>query len=456
MSSNLLVKIAVPVVLCIVLVLVFSRCSAEAPETWSAAPAEGGEGLSREAAEAIGLEADTEDDTVRTLIVNVREANDRLATLEDANRRLRDENSALREMRETIVEEVSGKVDELGSSLRREAEAERAAARNEVVGVADRLERLVRGGPRERRDGGPPGFVAPPTAEDRLVWMESLGQEGEGGDLLPWKRGAQAVATLDGREEEVQPPRPVWTVPKNSTLVGATAFTALIGRVPIGEEARVTDPYAFKLRIGRDNLAANGHEIPQVSHAVASGQAIGDWTLGCVSGDVTSLTFVFVDGRIVTIPRAGDVASGGSTRGARLGTLSDDHGNPCVGGRRVTNAASYLVQSVGALTLGAAADGISAAETTTVAGQGAAGGAATVVDGDIGTYAAGKGLAGAAREVARWVLDRQAQEYDVVYVAPGARVAVHVEEELRIDYDPAGRLVNHEDPSFAGGFRALD
>ncbi|MYE82161.1 MAG: hypothetical protein F4X36_10050, partial [Gammaproteobacteria bacterium] len=35
-------------------------------------------------------------------------------------------------------------------------------------------------------------------------------------------------------------------------------------------------------------------------------------------------------------------------------------------------------------------------------------------------------------------------------------VAVHVDEELRIDYDPAGRLVRHEDAATAGRHRALD
>jgi len=455
MSSNLIVKLAVPAALLVVVVLAVGRCTRDDPETWTAPPPMGGDALSPEAAEAIGMEADTETDVVRTLIVNVREQSDRLAAMEEANRLLREDNARLRDMRQGIVDEVSGTVAELGEDLRREARADRDAARDEVAGVAGRLERLFQGGGRSRRDGTAPGFMGRGADEDRLVWTDALGEGGDGASLVPWQRGAQAVAALEG-EEEVAPPRPVYTVPKNSTLVGATAFTALIGRVPVGEEARVTDPYGFKLRIGRDNLAANGHEIPQIAYAVVSGQAIGDWTLGCVSGDVTSMTFVFVDGRIVTIPRAGDVAAGGTTRGARLGTLSDDYGNPCVGGRRVTNAASYLAQSLGALTLGAAAEGAAAAETTTVAGAPAGGGAATVVDGDIGSYAAGRGLAGAAREVARWVLERQAQEYDVVYVPPGARVAVHVEEELRIDYDPTGRLVNHEDPALAGGFRALD
>ena len=261
--------------------------------------------------------------------------------------------------------------------------------------------------------------------------------------------------TGDKAEAAPAPVRPVYTIPKNATLVGARAFTALIGRVPVGEDARVTDPYFFKVLLARDNLAANGHEIPELAYAVASGEAIGDWTLGCVAGDVTSLTFVFADGRIVTVPEARDVSDGGAgTRPVRLGGLSDDHGNPCVAGERITNAAAHLGQSAAVLTLGAAAEGLAAAQTTTVVGG--VGGTHTVVDGDLGRYVAGSGLAGAAREVARWLRERQAQSYDAVYVPPGARVAVHVDEALRIDYDPGGRLVRHEDLALGGRHRALD
>ena len=52
----------------------------------------------------------------------------------------------------------------------------------------------------------------------------------------------------------------VFHAAENATLAGATAMTALIGRVPI--DGRVTDPMQFKAVIGRDNLAANGFELP--------------------------------------------------------------------------------------------------------------------------------------------------------------------------------------------------
>ena len=39
-------------------------------------------------------------------------------------------------------------------------------------------------------------------------------------------------------------------------------MTALLGRVPI--DGKVTDPYPFKVLIGKDNLTANGIQLPDV------------------------------------------------------------------------------------------------------------------------------------------------------------------------------------------------
>ena len=452
MNPNLLVKVAVGVVLAVVVMLMVVRCSRDDAASVSGPPVVGGEALAPETAAALGIEGDTPDDTVRTLIASVRETNVRLARIESANVALRDDNARLRDMRASVVAEVKRDLVDEAARLREENRGVVADARDEVSGLKAEIERLVR---------DTPLAGAVPAARDApagTVWLPPLEAEAAGAGLLPWGGGPAGAIPIgkDAEREAAPPARPVHTIPKNATLVGARAFTALIGRVPVGEDARVTDPYFFKLLIGRDNLAANGHEIPELAYAVASGEAIGDWTLGCVSGDVTSLTFVFADGRIVTVPEPRDVATGsGGTRAVRLGGLSDDFGNPCVAGERITNAASYLGQGAAALTLGAAAEGLAAAQTRTYAG-GIAGTATTVVDGDLGRYAAGHGLSGAAQEVARWLRARQAQEYDAVYVPPGARVAVHVDEELRIDYDPAGRRVDHEEADIAGRHRALD
>ena len=90
--------------------------------------------------------------------------------------------------------------------------------------------------------------------------------------------------------------KPVYTVPRNATLIGSTAMTALVGRVPV--QGQVRDPMPFKVITGADNLAANGLTVPGVQGMVWSGTAIGDWTLSCVTGRLDSVTFVFADGTV--------------------------------------------------------------------------------------------------------------------------------------------------------------
>ncbi len=128
--------------------------------------------------------------------------------------------------------------------------------------------------------------------------------------------------------------RPVYTLPENTTLVGSQAMTALLGRVPVND--KVTDPYPFKILIGKDNLTANGIELPEVEGAIVSGIATGDWTLSCVRGNVTSLTFVFADGTVRTVPKSDNRTNSShhvqDNNGGSIGWLSDDSGIPCISG----------------------------------------------------------------------------------------------------------------------------
>ncbi|WP_242687801.1 TIGR03752 family integrating conjugative element protein [Photorhabdus stackebrandtii] len=126
--------------------------------------------------------------------------------------------------------------------------------------------------------------------------------------------------------------RPIYTLLENTTLVGSQAMTALLGRVPVND--KVTDPYPFKVLMGKDNLTANGIELPDVEGAIVSGTATGDWTLSCVRGNVTSLTFVFADGTVRTVPKSDNRTNGGQhiqdNNAGNIGWLSDDNGIPCL------------------------------------------------------------------------------------------------------------------------------
>ena len=97
-------------------------------------------------------------------------------------------------------------------------------------------------------------------------------------------------------------------------------MTALIGRIPV--KGRVQDPMPFKVIVGADNLAANGITIPGVAGMVASGVALGDWTLSCATGDITSMSFVFQDGTIRTVSAGDPGADEGNAAPARIASAS--------------------------------------------------------------------------------------------------------------------------------------
>ncbi|MCY1534018.1 integrating conjugative element protein [compost metagenome] len=236
----------------------------------------------------------------------------------------------------------------------------------------------------------------------------------------------------------------VYTVPTNSTLMGSIAMTALIGRVPI--DGTVNDPYPFKVLIGRDNLTANGIDIPDVAGAVVSGTASGDWTLSCVRGQIRSVTFVFEDGTIRTLPKDDERdgnrqnSSGNHTQDG-LGWISDPHGIPCVSGERRSNAQQYLGTQALITAAGAGVASLIDADSGQVS--------YVSPDGSVGTVgiganeAMGRILAGGVQDMSAWVNKLYGQAFAAVYVKPGAQVAVHLEQPLTLDYDPAGRRVDH-------------
>ena len=215
-------------------------------------------------------------------------------------------------------------------------------------------------------------------------------------------------------------------------------MTALVGRVPT--QGQVRDPMPFKVITGAVNLAANGLTVPGVQGMVWSGKAIGDWTLSCVTGRLDSVTFVFNDGTIKTISSDDRSGQSGSSNRA-LGWISDRQGIPCISGERKTNAAAFLTQRIGVMSIQAAADAAAAAETTTVVSE--SGAAINNVTGDVGDYVLGRTIAGGSEEIAKWLLERQSQSFDAVFVPSGTRIAIHVDVELPIDFDHKGRKLDY-------------
>lgn len=261
--------------------------------------------------------------------------------------------------------------------------------------------------------------------------------------------GANGPATRAADAAARSEPVPYFTIPENATLAGVVSMTSLIGRVPI--DGRVTDPMQWKAVVGRDNLAANGFELPDdLAGVIVTGIAIGDMALSCTEGKVRSLTFVFNDGTINTVStrrgagaqnRSSNTPAVGSSSGD-LGFISDLHGNPCIAGKFVTNAPAYLTDIVGMKTLEVAGQAYADAQRT-VTQSGVMGTTSSAITGSMGSYVLGQAVSGASDEVSKWLLSRLKSSFDAVVSPSGQRLVVHLDTEVRIDKNPQGRRLVH-------------
>ena len=401
-------------------------------------------------------DADSPAETIKTLTARVAEVANQMKTLRTENDQLQQRN---REVEEAVTARVKR---ELAEQRVREDEASASVLSGltqRIDQLAGRIQSAGTGDMGANSSGAtttpgadiPVGLGLPGTSGPTMavIWTEPLdrvpqNEQGPGGirglarrteSLLQKDAGARAEASASKAAPAAKTdngPRPVYTLPRNATLIGSTAMTALVGRIPV--KGKVQDAMPFKLLVGADNLAANGITIPGVEGMVWSGTAVGDWTLSCITGRLTSVTFVFQDGTIRTISS--------DDQAQQLGWISDERGIPCITGERITNAASFLSQRIGVTALQAGADAAAQAETTTTV-SGTTGTGTTTVTGDVGSYVLGKTVAGGAAEIRKWLDERLEQSFDAVFVRPGIRLAVHVDKQLDIDHDPKGRKITH-------------
>jgi integrating conjugative element protein (TIGR03752 family) len=272
--------------------------------------------------------------------------------------------------------------------------------------------------------------------------IDSTVNDGKGNDQGRFSGLLSPSKRLINNKESTQKPQkkksviePMYTLAKDAVLTDAIAMTALIGRIPIN--GKTPDPYPVKLFIGRENLLANGHDLPEIEGMIFSGLAIGDWNLSCVSARLYSASYIFTDGTIVNH----------STTGDPLGYISDPAGIPCVSGQFVTNAPQFLLKRAGLAGLGVAGAAYAEAQqqkqTSSLTGN-----TTRTVLGDIDKLVAGEMVQSVTDEVTQWLLERQKQSFDAVVVNPGVAVAVHLDKELVIDHNNQARKVryggNHE------------
>lgn len=245
-------------------------------------------------------------------------------------------------------------------------------------------------------------------------------------------------------QENPQKPEPRYTIPINSTLYDSISFTGLIGRIPINGVVR--DPYPFKVIIGHQNFAANGINIPDIQGIVVGGYAVGDLGMGCVRGNVTSLTFVFPDGRTYTQQATSNAStSANSSAGdgeSSLGYLSTPIGNPCINGKYYGNAPEFLMGTMGLGFAQGAANAYSQTQLTN--STNVFGGTTSTVTGVPWKFVAGQAGANGMSAAAQWWAQREQDSFDAIFVPSNQAVVVNITKEIPIDYNVNNRKVFYD------------
>lgn len=416
---------------------------------------------------ALNIDGDSPKETIRTLVAHVKSQNEKTKEVIELNRQLVRENqdtdkkiekkvkqralqlkNEISQQSNNLLSSLTGRMNELSNKVNTQA-ASTANLENAMSNQGDIPVGLGFDGFTDDS-----GWVMPldlPKPDD--MGLIKLNRPENSSDALFNDLSDPAVQVV----AEVK--KIAWyTVPENATLMGSTAMTGMIGRIPIG--GRVIDPYPFKIIVSSYNLATNGHHIPGLNGMIFSGVATGDLMLSCISARLYSVTYTFDDGTILTqretqgMNTSGQQGQGSGVQRRGLGWLSDEWGNPCIKGELITNAPTYLATQFGL----SAAEGYARAsaqnETTSVVTS--SGAIVESTTGDATKRAGGEAVADGFASVSEWLSARQQDSFDAVFVPSGTKVAVHIETQLEIDYAPNGRKLAYEHQNRQGYTRQLD
>lgn len=483
MKSNIVIKAFAVVIVVILLVVVMKgrkekQVTVQAPgqttelaglSSIESGPAQPDNGLAIDPLEEgfleeeYGVDVDSPLETMRTLTNETRAVREDSVKLQEENKRMKQEIDKLLKMEESLNKRVNNRfsnAEKQTEQKQRELEHTQGLTRGLISQLENRLEELQQGGNEKggskSANGYDIGNAGIPSGLgydengmqvdfDQVVWTNPIDANVDPRDptkislpdfsaaveenLPALAKGPTNTKKQTKEERSVK----AYTIPINGTLIGSVSMTAMLGRIPLN--GQVIDPYPFKVMVGEENLSSNGIHIPGVTGIKMSGIAKGDWTLSCVSGEITSMTFTFQDGAIVTFPEPGTKTTD------PIAWFSDKNGIPCITGKRITNAPSYLTSRVALTTAATYANAEAASQFTTQTNN--SGGLTSGLTGDSEIVAKNTAISEGLNEVTDWLDKRQGNSFDAIYVPPGTELAIHISEELKIDYDPEGRKVNH-------------
>lgn len=282
---------------------------------------------------------------------------------------------------------------------------------------------------------------APELVDKGKVVIENLGNKLASLTQSTKKTVGDGIDKVSQEVEKI----PVFTLPVNTTLFGAKLSGRLLGRVP--KQGNLTAVYGFTVVVPGKSVMANGHSLPEVSHALMSGWAEGDLGLVCAKGYITNMTFIFKDGRIAQVGEGFTGGKGASTE--YIAVLQDTASSECIRGSLKTNLSRFMATSMGLSALNTGAQGLVASQNTvTTTTDGASVSSPT---GSIGKIIAGNMATGAASDGQKWLSERWSDTFDAILVEIGTDVTIGIKKEIAIDYDPASRKVKYmsEDEAIA-------
>jgi hypothetical protein len=307
-------------------------------------PAGSANSLTPEEMKALGIEGDTPRDTVATLVAQVKQLRNELQTALNDNKNQKSENERMRARESAIDQRIQSALDGERGRLQQDRE-QLAGDRQQTQGLLQDLQRRLdglsgKGGQADLpvglglEDGDGKGFSGSQggAAQHQRHALggtgrcEAFGEERQQRrpELSDQLRAGAEDAFRHGRQRGQH--RRGCRQPRRGHVVQA----GLHGAVELDADGLDRDdradrpradrrhgqrPVPFKVLIGPDNLTANGIDIPDVAGAVVSGTASGDWTLSCVRGQIRSVTFVFNDGTIRTMPEDGNRNQSGGSQG---------------------------------------------------------------------------------------------------------------------------------------------
>ncbi|MEZ9997902.1 TIGR03752 family integrating conjugative element protein [Vibrio sp. 10N.261.46.A3] len=297
--------------------------------------------------------------------------------------------------------------------------------------------------------------TTPNTRPEAYLWIDPLdARYDEEGALI---RPASSSSSQDKSEwkdehgEDTLSSTPLFSLHPGAVLSDAVSMTALMGRVPM--DGQVTDPYPFSMIIGAENLLANGQTLPDVQGAIVTGTVTGDWSLSCVRGAVETLTFILADGQMVNYPDQEEAVDGefdGSTiKTHDLGFLADVNGNPCLTGERISNAPQYLTTK-GLLDAATAAANAVAVSQQTVSVDGST--TTSSVTGNAAKNATAEAAAASAQTVSDFIQSRMGMSFDIVYVPPGVKAAIHLRTPITLSLPETPKRVRYPTSSIGGAY----